>query len=309
VKLREVLTPRALAAWAGTDRLSALAYRLPPGRGDTELTQLFALLVAGDTTADPRNRARARARVTCTYTSTILGDLEARGLIERVADDVVRARYSILPLGRSLLVCDRLDADFGLDVVSWPDDSSYHLALSIPPGRRRAWLDIGTGSAFAPLLRPELAEHIVCTEINPHACELAKLGLELSAIRAEVRHADLTDGITGTFDLVTCNAPIPSDVGPRWRSTADVTLFARLFDEVPRVLAPGGRVVVHGALAHLVPATRDLRGNVDIVSYVPDGGTQFGILWWEPDGQSRHEIRYRELTADRPHLTHADRSP
>jgi hypothetical protein len=57
----------------------------------------------------------------------------------------------------------------------------------------------------------------------------------------------------------------------------------------------------------VVPATERLRGSIDIVSYVPAGGTQFGILWWQPDGDARREIRYRELTTDRPHLTHADR--
>jgi len=308
VKLRDVLTPRALAAWAGTDRLSSLAFHLPAGPHATEAAQLFALLVAGSAIPHQRDRARARARVTCTYTYTMLEELLASSLVE-IGGDSLRATASILPLGRSLLVCDRLDADFGLDVVSWPDDSSYHLALSIPPGRRARWLDVATGSAFAPLLRPEIAEVIVGGELNPRACELARTGLSLSDVRADVREADITAGIDGRFDLVTCNAPIPADVGPRWRSTADLAFFTRLFDELPRVLSPGGLAVVHGAFAHLVPATAALPGSVDLVSYVPEGGAQFGILWWEPGGPARRTLRHRALTADRPHLTFADRSP
>ncbi len=307
MNVRSVLTPRALAAWAGTDRLSALAFHLPPGPHQTEAARLFAVLVGGDTDPDPdRERARARARDTCTCTYTMLRD---RGLLA-LDGKSARATVSILPLGPSLLVCDRLDADGGTNVVCWPDDSSYHLALSIPPGRRARWLDLATGAAFAPLMRPELAETIVGAELNPHAVELARHGVALSGLeqRIAIAQADLTAGIDGTFDLVTCNAPIPADVGPLWRATADQTFFPRLFGQVPRVLAPGGLFVLHAALEHIAALVEQLPGERVTVSYVPEGGRQFGVLWWEPDRPARHIVARRELTADRPHLTHADRA-
>jgi SAM-dependent methyltransferase len=284
VKLREALTPRGLAAWAGTDRLSALAFHLPSGPHVTPAAKLFALFVCGDT-----------IRIDGDF-----GDL--------IVDD--KARCSILPLGRSLLVCDRLDADGGTDLVCWPDDSSYHLARSIPPGRRARWLDIATGSGFSPLLRPELAESIVGAEINPRAIEYAKAGVELSGLteRISIVQADLTAGIDGAFDLVTCNAPIPADVGPRWRATADNTFFARLFAEVPRVLAPSGLFVLHAALDAIAPIVGTLPGDRVTVSYVPDGGRQFGILWWQPDALARDVRGRRALTPAQPHLTHADRA-
>lgn len=171
------------------------------------------------------------------------------------------------------------------------------------------WLDIATGSGFAPLLRPELAEQIVGSELNPRAVELARRGVRLSELehRVAIEQADLTAGITGTFDLVTCNAPIPADVGPLWRATADHTFFSRLFAEVPRVLAEDGLVVVHGALASLLPAIGELAGERIVVSYVPEGGTQFGILWWEPRRPTRQVVGTRLLTKARPHLTHEDR--
>jgi SAM-dependent methyltransferase len=287
--LRTTLTPRALSAWAGTDRLSTLPLHLPSGPAVTPAAKLFALLVAGDEVELDR------------------ADDELAALVDRVGSGL-RARVSVLPLGHSLLVCDRLDADGGTDLVCWPDDSSYHLAHAIGPGRRRRWLDIATGSAFAPLMRPELASEIVGTDVNPRAVDYARRGVDLSGIgHIAIRQADLADGIEGTFDLVTCNAPIPADVGPLWRATADTTFFARLLDGIPRVLAPGGLVVIHGALARLAPLVADLPGDRVVVSYVPEGGTQFGIVWWEPAAPPRIVVGYRELTPRQPHLTHADR--
>jgi hypothetical protein len=286
--LRELLTVRGLVAWAGTDRLSALPLHLPAPPYATETARLYGLFVAGET-VELRQHSFPM------------------NLVEN-ADGGVRARVSILPLGQGLLVCDRLDADGGTNVVCWPDDSSYHLALAIPPGRRTRWLDLATGSAFAPILRPELAAEIVATDINVHAIRHAMHGLELSRImHASAVVADLTAGIDGSFELVTCNAPIPADVGPLWRATADAGFFARLFDEVPRVLAPGGMFVLHAALTAVSPLVASLPGERVVVSYVPHGGRPFGILWWQPDGGDRHVVAFRELTAERPHLTHADR--
>lgn len=287
MKLRDVLTPRALAAWAGTNRLSTLAYRLPSAPAQTEVAALFALLVAGDELPVPSRYA---------------------GLVRDLTEGN-RARYSILPLGPSLLVCDRLDADGGTELVCWPDDSSYHLALAVPPGRRERWLDIACGSGFAPLMRPDLAAQIVCGELNSRAVAYAKRGAELSgqSARVEIHQADLTGDIRGTFELVSCNAPIPADVGPLWRATADHTFFPRLFEQVPRVLAPSGMFVLHAALDHVASLVDQLPGERVTVSYVPEGGRQFGIVWWRPDAEPRHIVARRELTPEQPHLTHADR--
>jgi SAM-dependent methyltransferase len=293
-RLRSLLTPRALAAWSGTDRLSALALRLPAGPPATEIARLFALVVGGDVV-----QSLSEASV-----HDVLDDL---GILERTGDGL-RATVSVLPLGPSLLVCDRLDAERGLDLVCWPDDSSYHLARAIPPGRRQRWLDVACGSCFAPLLRPELACSVVAADLNPRAIELAWLGITLSGHdHIVLMTADLTAGVPGTFDLVTCNAPIPADVGPLWRSTADAALFARLFDELPPVLAPDGMAVVHAALDHVLPIVEHLPGERVVVSYVPDGGRQFGIVWWRPRLDATLRVTRRELTTERPHLTHDDR--
>jgi hypothetical protein len=100
--------------------------------------------------------------------------------------------------------------------VCWPDDSSYHHALAIPPGRRTRWLDIATGAAFAPLMRPELAATIVGAELNPRAVELARLGVALSELapRVSIVESDLTARVPGTFSF---RLPWPSCSHLCWR--------------------------------------------------------------------------------------------
>ena len=79
--------------------------------------------------------------------------IETRGLhkVYGSSGNEVHAEVAILPAGPSLVVCDRHDAAPTSDRVCWPDDSSYHLAGSLPPGRHAAWFDLGTADpALAP---------------------------------------------------------------------------------------------------------------------------------------------------------------
>jgi SAM-dependent methyltransferase len=292
------LSPRALAAWTGSHRLSALPVLLPQAARPP--TPLLALFVAGDDVPIDR-----------------VPDVELlqHGQLVDVAGSTVHARVSILPLGPSLLVCDRLDTSDSLDIVCWPDDSSYHVALSLPAARHRRWLDLGCGSAFAALLRPELADLIVAADINDRAVTYADLGSELSGIsHVDVIRADLADGVPvelrGSCELVTCNAPIPdrgdSPYRARWRLT-DTSFIERLFTQARTCVAPEGMIVVHAALDALEPVLGDLTGHRVVVSYTPPDVRGFGIAWWRPGGEDRLVRAYRPLTEARPHLTHEDR--
>lgn len=275
------LTPRALAAWAGTDRLSAVVHRLPQLASDEPLpaAQMLALFVAGRDV--PAERAPTDPR-----------------LVERIGDRA-RAKVAVLPLGRALLVCDRADAPPREDTVCWPDDSSYHLAGALPRGRNPCWLDIGCGSAFAQLYRPELAERKVALDINPRAVAYARLGGELSRIALEVVESDAGALPDCAPQLVTCNAPMPMASGPMVWRRADPGLFERLFRAIPACLAQGGLAVVHCARA-AIPA--DLPGERVIASYAPE----FAVLRWRPDGPTREIAHRRDLTVDRPHLDEHD---
>lgn len=333
-RLRDAgLTARGLAAWCGTARLSAVPARLDamPIELDaaTPAAAVLAVFVAGATV----ERAALRG-----LRDDALDTLVDHDLIERV-DHHVRAKIAILPLGspdplgpgrplgpvsQALIVCDRLDAPVARDLVCAPDDSSYHLASALPPGRRADWLDLGCGSAFAALARPELAAKITGVDLNPRAVRFAQLGAALSGIA----HLAVAAGDIGAphepAALVTCNAPIPDRQEPTavdgpyrtaWQAALDTEIwrraepgfFARMWPAVRRAVRPGGLVVVHAVREALLPALADADGERAIVTYTPDGVRGFAVAWWRPDGPSRLVDVHRALTADRPHLTPRDR--
>jgi SAM-dependent methyltransferase len=287
------LTPRALDAWAGTDRLSALPARLPALvlREITPSSAALALFVAGAIVR------RERLRLPLAE----LGDLiEPDGAF-------VRARVAILPLGPSLMVCDRLEASDATELVCWPDDSSHHLANALPPGRRARWLDLGCGSAFAPLARPELAAAIAGLDVNPRAVDFARLGARLSGVAHLAIAAGDLGTATGPAELVTCNAPIP-EVADRavWRH-ADDDFFARLWRVARATVAPDGLVVIH-ATSRALRALAELRGERVTVLYTRAGDPEgFGIAWWRPGAEACLVRVRRALSDDLPHLTSADR--
>jgi hypothetical protein len=286
------LQPRTLAAWAGTDRLSALPHRLAGlARPDpVPAAAALALFVGGAEVMIDRLRLPVEALV-------------AAGLVER-AGDRVRATCAVLPLGAGLLVCDRRDAGDARELVCWPDDSSHHLAGALPTGRRARWLDLGTGSAFAPLARPELATAIEGVDLNPRAIAFARLGVALTGIH----HITLEEGDVGAprsaADLVTCNAPIPDDDDAAMWRHADATFFARLWTAARACARPGAEIVVHARLAAIPD---DLPGERRICVYTPPGARAFAVLWWRPDGPTQRLVAHRELTPARPHVDARDR--
>jgi len=290
------LTARALAAWAGTERVSALPARLPAlgAREPVPAAAALALFVGGAELASERARALP------------VEALLAAGLVERVGDRV-RARVAILPVGPSLAVCDRADAPATAELVCWPDDSSYHLAAALPARRVEHWLDLGCGSAFAALARPQLAARITGVELNPRAVGYARLGAALSGVAhltivaGDVAHA------APPAALVTCNAPMPQAGDVLWKH-AGGGFFARLVEAIPARLAPGGLAVIHADLAAIPLAA--LAGERVVVAYTPDeADPAFGVLWWRPDAPARVVRGHRPLTPARPHLDASDRDP
>ncbi|MFN0245550.1 MAG: hypothetical protein ACKV2T_01495 [Kofleriaceae bacterium] len=328
------LTQNALLAWAGTHRLSALA-RIAPAlatRPITPASAVLALFVAGADIPLPRLRGLPLEALVALglleipprdATAGAPIEPDAHGPLER---DHVRARVAILPLEQTLVVCDRFDASSARELVLYPDDSSYHLASAIPGGRRERWIDLATGSAFAPLARPSLAAQITGIDLNPRAVELARLGAALSGCaHVTMRCADIgvALGAEPTLDtrtqLVTCNAPILGDPDVAiWRAT-DRAFFERLWRTARACVAPGGEVIVHCVLDG-VPGTHELDGmrnesevagaldgDVTIVVYTPQGERAYCVVWWSPDARARRTLHRRALTPARPHLDARDR--
>jgi hypothetical protein len=317
-RLREVgLTTRALAAWAGTARIAALPgqlERMPPGP-PTPAGAILALFVAGsEVAAELATRLDRRdARPPVPGLAGLIDELIAHELVERDGARL-RARVAILPVGPALLVCDRLDAPIARDLVCWPDDSSHHLATAIPAGRREAWIDLGCGSAFAPLARPELATRISGVDLNERAVRYAQLGASLSGIV----HLAVSPGDIGaaqdSADLVTCNAPMPpapcqlATAAPEIWRRAEPEFFERLWPAAARAARPGGMIVVHAACEAILPVLAAVAGERVVVTYTPDGVPGFAVAWWRPDAPDRFATARRMLTYERPHLDPRDRA-
>jgi hypothetical protein len=291
------LTPRALAAWAGSERISLVEQHLEElvAREPMPAAVGLALFVAGRDIAIDKARGLP---------------IDALLAHELVVEDAHRlhAAVAILPVGQSLIVCDRHDAAPTSDTVCWPDDSSYHLASAIPHARFERWLDLGCGSGFAPLARPEAAAAIVGVELNRLAVDMAITSFALSGIgHAVVEHGDLAIA-QEPAQLVTCNAPMPARVSESvlemWRHTGG-DFFARLWATVPERVAPGGIAIIHAALS-AIPHER-LPGARRIVVYTPqEVAPAFAVLAWRPDGPDGVSIAHRGLTAQRPHLDAED---
>jgi len=294
------LTARALEAWAGTASSALVSdyLRGRPRATQTPAAALFELLVRGTEIGPDQLRAPA-----------LVDALIAHGVVERAGDEL-HARVAVLPLDRALVVCDRRDAPVERDLVCWPDGSSEHVARSIPPGRRDAWIDLCSGSGFAPLTRPGQARQIAAIDLNDRAVAYARLGAALSG----VAHLAISQGDVAApaepADLVTCNTPIPDPEpdasAPLWCLT-EPGLFDRLWPALARAVRPGGMIIVHAVTEAIVPRLSRAAGERVVVTYTPEGVRDFSVAWWRPDAASRLIHVRRALSAGRPSITADDR--
>ena len=133
--------------------------------------------------------------------------------------------------------------------VYQPEADTYLLLnaarAEVKPGDRV--LEVGTGSA---IIAVELAgvTGVVATDINPHAALCAReKGID-------VIRSDLFSGIRGTFDLILFNPPyLPTFPEHRIDDWFEYALdggiqgrdvIGRFAEEVSRVLAPNGRILL-----------------------------------------------------------------
>ena len=109
-------------------------------------------------------------------------------------------------------------------------------------------LDLGTGSGYIARYLVGKVSLLIATDVNPHACRMA------SSDGIGVARADLTAGLRGHFDLILFNPPyLPTKPGERVNDWLEKALdggengrdvLQRLLPDLPRVLAPGGRLLL-----------------------------------------------------------------
>lgn len=243
--------------------------------------------VNGPPAAIPALLFCGRGRLSRDAVTRCFGDdtdaLRALGLLEWDGASAL-APVAVIPVGD------------GLAASPWnrlPDDSSLHLCGALP-ARAGAWLDIGTGAAFAPIHSPNLAPAIAGTDLDEDALELAELGLALSGIEHVSLHAgDLfdTDPAVAPASLVTFNAPLCDGL---------VELMARFWDLAARMCAPGGEVLVHCRADVAIPDR--MPGSATIVEYTPDSAKAFAVVSWCPDRPTRRRRVSAQLDYGDPHV-------
>ncbi len=319
------VVPARLAAYGDTATIAHLP-RIARPRGWATATPLAAipLMLWCDGAIVPEAAAQQAL-------NPHLGQLVAAGLLT-VNAGYVRAPFAVVPIDRGFVCFDfnqeddvATNEDLATDDktearVCWPDDSSHHLLGALPCGgaeRIARWLDVGTGPAFAPLLRPRLAEQIVASDINPRALAMAARGLGLSNLtHIQTMLADGAPTSAGMFDLITCNAPIPAPVHTTSWHFAPAHVLQDFLQVAPRYLQPDGTIVLHALLsAGELAMVQRQGGTAHVTSYTDvtidetDNKTRnagFAVFWWQPHRPGPLTLSYRALTVQRPHIDAAD---
>jgi SAM-dependent methyltransferase len=143
----------------------------------------------------------------------LLTPLHADDLIElgiaEAEGDGVRATVRILPHAPLLLASDGARRSDSHDLVTGVTRPTTLLGqLTIRRPVRRA-LDIGTGNGVLALLCAPHAEHVIATDVNEHALELAAFNAMLNGIEnVEFRLGGFLEPVAGErFGLVVSNPP------------------------------------------------------------------------------------------------------
>ena len=210
---------------------------------------------------------------------TSLPALKAAGLV--VGDAELRATIELKPHGsdrREGWICsDHTPLDGRVpqprpDFVLGASPASTTLTQLVPPRHYRRVLDLGTGCGIQALHLD--AAQIVATDLNPRALELARIGLGLSEVEAELRLGSLYAPVAGErFDLIVTNPPYvlspPSDAKLVYREGgfSGDGLMRTVVAQASDHLADDGLLIVLGNWAVTDPEQWEQH----LKDWIPDG--------------------------------------
>ena len=120
--------------------------------------------------------------------------------------------------------------------------------------RRAADIGCGSGAAGVVLARMNPGASVVLADINPTALRFSRINAAVAkAPNAEIREADLLDGVEGEFDLVVANPPYLLDPQKRlYRHGGGARgegLSLAIIDAALARLAPGGMLMLYTGAA------------------------------------------------------------
>jgi methylase of polypeptide subunit release factors len=177
------------------------ALRLRPS-ADERLSRLVRLFLAADVLTAPF-AAAALAPLT-------LEALVAAGIVEQ-RDDGVRSLVRLDPIEQLIVASDPQvpQRRFTPDHVIAPGPASRALAAVTIRSQVGVALDLCCGSGVQALLAARHAGHVVATDLNPRALQLASLSAALSGLEnVEWRSGDLFEPVRDErFELVVSNPP------------------------------------------------------------------------------------------------------
>lgn len=182
----------------------------------------------------------------CALAPLDVRDVRELGLIDESSARGVRARVRLSAYRGLVLARDRhgeqlrtRQADYEVDVNA----SSVTLANLTVRRKVRSALDVGTGCGILALLAARHADHVVGTDPDEHALNLAAFNARLNGVdHVEWRLGSLFEPVAGSrFDLITCN---PSE-------RKDGALCQEITGQLPRYLEDGGfaSLLCHGVVA------------------------------------------------------------
>jgi release factor glutamine methyltransferase len=163
-------------------------------------------------------------------------------------------------------------------------------ALALPPEPPRSVLDVGTGSGcLAVTLALELsAARVTATDVSLAALAVARANARRHDAAVSFLAADLAEPLRRVFDLVVANLPylpvgVLASLAPEIRAheprdalvagPRGDELVARLVDDLPCLLAPGGHALLEiGEGQAEITAAHAARVGMVHVATVPDAG-------------------------------------